>query len=216
MPIAVFTVKPKAYFSVVEVSDRWGWQKGLKIVDSVVLIVFTEAVTIQLILAFSWQLPFGWKHLYLWRNRGMKYKGCSESNASYFIKLTHDIGGGMAVEDEPSHQHPTTVCCCVTDGSREAVWQNGVWHGTANEAKVCHWIPSCRKHFIHWHSSTLAERFWRANSGCERNEVMGGAVQHWWQWVTSAGAGCYECSMKALVHSWQKCIAEKLCIVSDN
>ena len=94
MPIAVFTVKPKAYFSVVEVSDHWGWQKGLKIVDSVVLIVFTEAVTIQLILAFSWQLPFGWKHLYLWRNRGMKYKGCSESNASYFIKLTHDIGGG--------------------------------------------------------------------------------------------------------------------------
>jgi len=45
---------------------------------------------------------------------------------------------------------------------------------------------------------------------------MGGAVQHWWQWVTSAGAGYYECSVKALVHSWQKCIAEKLCIVSDN
>ena len=29
--------------------------------------------------------------------------------------------GGTAVEDEPSHQYPTTRCCCVTDGSRGAV-----------------------------------------------------------------------------------------------
>ena len=29
--------------------------------------------------------------------------------------------GGMAVEVEPSHQHPITFCCCVTEGSRGAV-----------------------------------------------------------------------------------------------
>jgi len=27
------------------------------------------------------------------------------------------------------------------------------------------------------------------------------------QWVTSAGANSYQCSMKALVHCWWKCIA---------
>ena len=29
--------------------------------------------------------------------------------------------GGMAVEAEISHQYSVTCCCCVTDGSREAV-----------------------------------------------------------------------------------------------
>ena len=29
--------------------------------------------------------------------------------------------GGMAVEDEISHQCSATFCCCVTDGSRGAV-----------------------------------------------------------------------------------------------
>jgi hypothetical protein len=27
------------------------------------------------------------------------------------------------------------------------------------------------------------------------------------QWATSAGADFYECGMQALVHRWQKCIA---------
>lgn len=26
--------------------------------------------------------------------------------------------GGMAVEIEPSHQHPITFCCCVRDGRK--------------------------------------------------------------------------------------------------
>jgi len=52
--------------------------------------------------------------------------------------------GGTAVEVEPSHQHPVTCCCCETDGSRGAVWLNGVWHGSADEAKVWDWIPPLR------------------------------------------------------------------------
>jgi hypothetical protein len=42
------------------------------------------------------------------------------------------------------------------------------------------------------------------------------------KWVTSCGADFYERSMQALVHRWQKCIAnggayvERLCFVADN
>lgn len=38
-------------------------------------------------------------------------------------------------EIELSSQHSAT-CCCVTHGSREAVWHNGTWHGSAHEAKA--------------------------------------------------------------------------------
>ena len=114
-------------------------------------------------------------------------------------------------------------CCHVTDGSRGAVWQNGVWHGSAYVAKVCHWIPPCSKNGTQWHSSILAECFWRPNSGCEHSEAVGGAFQQWWkrQWVTCAGVDVYELGMQILVHSWQKCIAgggdytEKLSSVAE-
>ena len=73
--------------------------------------------------------------------------------------------GGTAVEVEPSQQYPITFCCCVTDGSREAVWQNGIWYGRAYEAEVRRWIPSWGNNCIHWHSLIFAEHFWRPNSG---------------------------------------------------
>ena len=60
------------------------------------------------------------------------------------IRSEADVGG-MAVEAEPSHQHPVTRRCHVADGSRGAVWQNGIWCGGAYEAKVCHWIPPSGK-----------------------------------------------------------------------
>jgi len=85
--------------------------------------------------------------------------------------------GGMAVEVKPSHQHSVIFCCHVTDGSREAVWQNGVWHGSAYEAKVWNQIPLCRKSGTHLHSLLLAERLWRPSSGCEHSES-------WTMWAT--------------------------------
>ena len=88
-------------------------------------------------------------------------------------------GGGMAGDIEPSHQYPITCCCHVTGGSRGAVWQSGVWHGSAYEAKVCHWIPPWGTNGTYWHSLTLAECFWRPSSGCEHTEVIGGAFQQW-------------------------------------
>ena len=115
--------------------------------------------------------------------------------------------GGMAVDVESSHQYSLTFCCCVTDGNRGAVWQNDVWHGSAGQAKVWCWIPPYGKDSTHWHSSMLAECFWRSNSECEHSEAVGGAFQQWWGWVTSTGADFYKYGMQALVHHWRKCIA---------
>ena len=112
--------------------------------------------------------------------------------------------GGMVVYDELSHQDSITSCCCATGDSRGAVWQNSIWHGCVYEAKVCHWIPPCRKKCTHWHSSMLAECLWRTNSGCEHSEVVGGTFWQWqqWQWVSSAGADLNESDMQALVQHW--------------
>jgi len=41
------------------------------------------------------------------------------------------------------------------------------WHGSADEAKVHHWIPPRQKHGTHWQSSRFAECLWRPNSGWE-------------------------------------------------
>lgn len=52
------------------------------------------------------------------------YKGCSESNDSYFKRLTCNIRvdvGAVAVEVEFSCQYSPTFCCFVTDVSRGAV-----------------------------------------------------------------------------------------------
>lgn len=57
------------------------------------------------------------------------YNVCTESNASNFIKLIYNIrgdDGGMVVEVEASHQHSITFRCPVTDGSKVAVWHNGI------------------------------------------------------------------------------------------
>jgi len=53
--------------------------------------------------------------------------------------------GGMAVEAEPPYQHCVTCCCCMTNGSRGAVWQNDSWYGSEYEEIVGHWIPPCEK-----------------------------------------------------------------------
>jgi len=137
------------------------------------------------------------------------HKGFSERNAFYFITLVHDISGkwwwyGRRGGTFP--QYSITSCGCMTDGSKGAVWQNGIWCGSAEEAKVCHWIPPSSKSGTPWHSSVLAECWWRPTSGCEDSEVVGDAFQKWWQrqWGTSTGTACYKCGMWALHCHWQK------------
>ena len=108
-------------------------------------------------------------------------------------------GGGTAAEVEPSHQYSVTFCCCVTDGSREAVWQNCIWHGSVDETKVHHWIPPYKKTSSLWHSQIPAEWLWRPNRGCEHSTVVSGTFQQWQQQVTSTGTDCYLHGMQALV-----------------
>jgi len=90
-------------------------------------------------------------------------------------------GGNMAVDVEPSCQYSITCWCCAIDGSRGAIWQNGIWHASVYGAKVRHWNPPCGKNGTHWHSLTLAEHLWRLNSGWVHCEAMGGMFQQWWQ-----------------------------------
>mgnify|MGYP001853103825 CR=1 FL=1 len=111
---------------------------------------------------------------------------------------------GMAVEGEPSLQYSITFHCHVTDGSRGAVWQNGIWRGSTYEAKVCHWIPPRGKKL---HPLTLINTCWTFT---ESNYCI------WKQWcggycVPSVGhlVQCifYKHSMPVLVHSWWKHLA---------
>jgi len=116
--------------------------------------------------------------------------------------------GGMAVEAEPSHQYPVPCCCCVTDGSRTTVWQKGIWHRTTYEAKVCHWIPPCRRHGTHWHSSVLAEFLCRPASRCEHSEALGGVVQQWEQqgamfWVFMRSCHTRKRGVSQSAHSYE-------------
>ena len=85
--------------------------------------------------------------------------------------------GEMSVEADHSWKYSITFCCRVTDGSRGLVWQNGTWHESAHEAKVCNWIPPCRKICTLQHLSTLDEFLWRPNGGCEHRQAEGVAFQ---------------------------------------
>lgn len=82
------------------------------------------------------------------------------------MTLEADVGD-MAAEAEPSLQNSVTFCCHVTDSIRGAVWQNGIRHESMDEAKMYHWIPSCRNNCTHWYSLIISECFCRPNSACE-------------------------------------------------
>ena len=63
----------------------------------------------------------------------------------------------------------------------------------------------------------LAECLWGPNSEREQSEAVSGVFQQWRQRqsVASPGADCYECSMQALGHCWQKCVANGLLLKSS-
>ena len=65
-----------------------------------------------------------------------------------------------------------------------------------------HMKQRCVTEFLHVEKMAPIDIHWRS-------EVVSGVFQQWWQWqwVTFAGADLYERSMQALVHCWQKCIA---------
>ena len=109
-------------------------------------------------------------------------------------------GGGMTVKVEPSQQYSVIFYCRVTDGSRGAVWQNGICHGSVYEVKVLNWIHPYEKNCTHWHSSTLAEQSRIPNNESKHIEVVGDAFPQLqcWQWFTSTSADFYKHVMQAL------------------
>ena len=113
----------------------------------------------------------------------------------------------MAVEVTEYWLDGSTFCCCVTDGSRGTVWQNGIWHRRMDEAEVWNWIPQCGGEKmtptdIHWHLR---------NTDADQT-VDVSTVRRWW----------FKCRMQTLVHHQKKCIAsdgdyrEKECLVAEN
>ena len=63
--------------------------------------------------------------------------------------------GGMAVEVEPSYQYSIIFCCYVTDGSRGAAWQNGIWHGSAYKS-----VKLNSSMWKKWHPLTFTDACW--------------------------------------------------------
>ena len=90
--------------------------------------------------------------------------------------------GGMAVEVEPSHWCFITFCCHVTDGSKGAVWQSGIWHGSAYETEACHWIPPCGKK---WHPLTFINAHWMFME------------TKWWMWVQWGSGWCVQAEVSS-------------------
>ena len=96
------------------------------------------------------------------------YKGCSESNASYFILLAHIRGGcwwcGGRGWTSQLLLCPAAVWQMAAGGSlKKMVPDMGV-----HMKQKCHWIPSCGINGTHWHSSMLAEcckQWMRAHRG---------------------------------------------------
>jgi len=76
-------------------------------------------------------------------------------------------------------QYSITLCWNVTEGSRGAVWQNCVWHGSVDEVKVCHWIPPSQRNYTCWHLPMLAGHYWRPSSVCELSEAVVDVFQEW-------------------------------------
>lgn len=125
-----------------------------------------------------------------------------------WLLMSEVVVSGMAAEVKPPNHIPLY-----------AVWK---WQRRGSltechltwkcEAKVCHWIPPCRKK---WHSMTFTKACWML---LENNQ---------WMWVRWGGGWCvsevvtviekinhildgyeefYEHDMKSLVHYWWKCI----------
>jgi len=90
-----------------------------------------------------------------------------------FWPMTSEVDvGGMAVEDEPSHQYPIT-CGCVWQVSAEGQSDKMASEMEAQMKQRCV-TPPCvlhvEKNGTYWHLSMLSGCLWRPNSRCEHSE----------------------------------------------
>jgi len=112
------------------------------------------------------------------------YKGCPESNISYLFMLDHDIRGRYwwdAAEVEPSYQYSITLCCCMTDGSRE-VLQTGwclTWKCIESKGVSLNSFMWEKK----WHSLT----FINTCSNVYGDQTVDVSTVRWWVVCFSSG-----------------------------
>ena len=128
-----------------------------------------------------------------------KHECCSGSNASYFVMLAHDVRGRWWWYGSRGWTSPPTSHYMMLPHDR---WQQRrkmtQWYLTwkCGWSKGVELNSSMRKK---WHPLSLAERFWRPDSGCEHSEAVDGVFQQWWQqhydlhwcrflWVQYAGS----------------------------
>ena len=142
------------------------------------------------------------------------YEGCSESNASYFMMLAHNITwcwyGGRGWTFPPVFHYILFLCDRWQQrGSLtkwylawECVWNKGMELNSSLLKK--------------WHSLTfiemLAEHSWRPNSVCEQwggGWSVSAAVTTTWKASHVLNGCAVFCghSMQALAHGWWKCTA---------
>ena len=100
-----------------------------------------------------------------------KYEGSSEINASYFMMLAHDIGGGCWWYGSRGRTFRADILLNFV--AMRQMTAEGQSDKMASDMEVrmkqrytCNWIPPCGKNCTQWHSPTLAERLRRPNSGC--------------------------------------------------
>ena len=77
----------------------------------------------------------------------------------------------------------------------EGHWDNGVWHGSVDEAKGRNWIPPWGKSGTHWYPLMLAERF--------RDQPVDVSTVRWWVVCFSSGGS----NMKGKLCSGWPCTA---------
>jgi len=121
--------------------------------------------------------------------------------------------GGMAVEVELSHHYSIAFVAMWQTAAED---QSDKMARDMGERMYVTEFFHVEKNGTHWHSLALAAHFWRANSGCEHSEAVGGS---------SSDSGLpplvqiFRSMACRLLFIWQKCIAnggdcvEKQCFV---
>ena len=117
----------------------------------------------------------------------------------------------MTVEAESSHQYSVTFCCRVTDGSKGTVWQNGIWHGSAYDAK-------CGIEFLHNEKIALTDIHQHLLNVCRDQTVDVGTVR-WWVVCFSGGDNDSASPLPVQIFTSTACrllfIAGKKCIAKN-
>ena len=102
---------------------------------------------------------------------GWKNMVSSKSNASYFMTLAHDVRERWWwCASIPLHF--VAMWLMAAEGQSDTVTSDMEVH--MKQRCVTEFLL-VEKNGTHWHSLTLAECWWRPNSGCEHNEVASGA-----------------------------------------